>query len=118
MRALLCLAAFSLLQSSSGPGDGGSAAIRVADLKAHIGFLASDELMGREAGSPWNDIASRYIAREFELIGLKPVCEEGKSWFQPFDVGSKSTRNVLGFLPGTDAELKKQVIVIGAHFDH
>ena len=31
--------------------------------------------MGREAGTPWNDVASRYIAREFELMGLKPVCD-------------------------------------------
>ena len=26
--------------------------------------------------------------------------------------------NVLGFLPGTDPELKKEVIVVGGHFDH
>jgi aminopeptidase YwaD len=28
------------------------------------------------------------------------------------------TRNVLGFLPGSDPKLKNQVIVIGAHYDH
>lgn len=30
----------------------------------------------------------------------------------------KSTRNVIGFLEGNDPQLKKEVIVIGAHFDH
>ncbi len=40
---------------------------------AHLQFLASDELKGRDTGEPGNDIAARYIAIQFEAFGLKPV---------------------------------------------
>ncbi len=53
-----------------------------AALRAHVGFLASDEMKGREAGSPEYDIAARYVAAQFESLGLKPA--GGKdSYIQP-----------------------------------
>lgn len=44
-----------------------------AAMKAHVGFLASDEMKGREAGTPEYDIAARYVAAQFETMGLKPA---------------------------------------------
>ncbi len=34
------------------------------------------------------------------------------------EVVRRTTRNVIGFLPGADPVLKEEVIVIGAHYDH
>ena len=45
----------------------------VGAVRAHVGFLASDEMKGREAGTPEYDIAARYVAAQFEALGLKPV---------------------------------------------
>src|SRR5688572_14459142 len=98
--------------------DDGAASITVQDLRAHIEFLASDELQGREAGTEFNDIAGRYVASQFERIGLAQVCDGGKSWFQPFTFGKRTSRNVIGLLRGTDAKLAEEVVVIGAHYDH
>ena len=51
-------------------------------LRAHVSFLASDEMKGREAGSPEYDIAARYVASQFDALGLKPVGAKD-SYIQP-----------------------------------
>ncbi len=42
-------------------------------LRAHVSFLASDEMKGREAGTPEYNIAARYVASQFDALGLKPA---------------------------------------------
>src|SRR4051812_25304464 len=59
--------------------------ITAAEIKAHIRYLASDELQGRRSGSPGNDLASSYIAARFRAAGLKPL-GDGSSYFQKFPV--------------------------------
>src|SRR6202050_3744903 len=53
---------------------------------AHIEYLASDDLKGRDTGSEGHLKAARYVAGEFERSGLKPAGTAG--YFQPvkFDV--------------------------------
>ncbi len=43
-----------------------------AAMKAHVLFLASDAMKGREAGSPEFDIAAQYVAAQFYAAGLRP----------------------------------------------
>jgi Zn-dependent M28 family amino/carboxypeptidase len=50
-------------------------------VKAHMGFLASDLLEGREAGSRGFDIAAEYVASQFRQLGLAPAGDRG-SYFQ------------------------------------
>ncbi|WP_237709228.1 M28 family peptidase [Sphingomonas elodea] len=52
-----------------------------AALKAHVQFLASDALRGREAGTRDFDVAAEYVAARMAAIGLKPGA--AGSWFQP-----------------------------------
>ncbi|NIJ22126.1 hypothetical protein FHS95_003837 [Sphingomonas naasensis] len=52
-----------------------------AALKAHVAFLASDALRGREAGTRDYDIAAEYVAAQMLAAGLKPGA--GGSWLQP-----------------------------------
>ena len=54
------------------------AGISSRDLRAHIGFLASDELQGRGTPSLSLDIAGRYIQAELEKYGLTPAGNDGK----------------------------------------
>ncbi|GAA0439115.1 MULTISPECIES: M28 family metallopeptidase [Sphingomonas] len=53
-----------------------------AALKAHVAFLASDALRGREAGTPDYDVAAEYVAAQMLAAGLTPGGKDG-SWFQP-----------------------------------
>lgn len=50
-------------------------------IKAHINFLAHDQLKGRETGSRGHEIASLYIASQFQQYGLLPKGDNG-SYFQ------------------------------------
>ena len=50
-------------------------------IEAHMQFLASDELAGRETGSKEHEIGSLYIATQLQALGLLPAGENG-SYFQ------------------------------------
>jgi peptidase M28-like protein len=63
-------------------GDAGSsAAISAADLRMRLEIFADDSMMGRAAGTPWNDKGTEYIAREVRRLGLRPAGENG-TFFQ------------------------------------
>lgn len=51
------------------------------NIRADMEFLASDDLEGREAGTPGFDLAADYVASEFSEIGLKPA-GDGDTYFQ------------------------------------
>jgi hypothetical protein len=40
---------------------------------AHLRFLASDELRGRMTGTPWLEVAARYVAEQFRAAGLAQI---------------------------------------------
>lgn len=50
-------------------------------IHAHMAYLASDELEGREAGTIGYDLAADYVAARYAEIGLKPAGDAG-SYFQ------------------------------------
>ena len=91
---LLCLTAIGTLLFSQGPPQKMDPVIQYAntitpgELKAHLEFLASDELEGRETSERGQKLAAKYLATQFEEIGLKPIVEvDGKkSWYQTYQL--------------------------------
>lgn len=63
----------------------GQAAFSADRFRAHVAFLADDLLEGREAGTRGHEIAARYVATQFELLGMKPGAAGG-SYFQPVNL--------------------------------
>jgi hypothetical protein len=55
----------------------GLAAINKSDLKAYMTFFASDEMKGRDTGSPENEIAALYLRTNIMRLGLKPIPATG-----------------------------------------
>lgn len=55
-----------------------------AAFRAHVAFLSDDLLEGREAGTRGYDLAARYVATQFEGLGLTPAVDGG--WFQPVEL--------------------------------
>ncbi|MBX5478211.1 MAG: M28 family peptidase [Pyrinomonas methylaliphatogenes] len=51
-------------------------------IRAHIKFLADDLLEGRAPGTRGGELAAKYIAAQFEAMGLQPAGVNG-SYFQP-----------------------------------
>ena len=86
-------------------------------LKKHASYLASDDLEGRCAGYPGCDKAADYIAGVFKKAGLEPG-GDNSTYFQKFRLMGKDTKNVIGVIDGTDPQLKGEIVVLGAHYDH
>jgi Zn-dependent M28 family amino/carboxypeptidase len=64
-----------------------SAARRVdaGAIAAHVRFLSDDLLEGRAPGSRGSELAMRYIAAQYERLGLQPAGDAG-GWEQRFDI--------------------------------
>jgi hypothetical protein len=52
-------------------------AITPIDLMTRVYKFADDSMMGRLAGTPWNDKGTDYIAAEMKRLGLKPAGDDG-----------------------------------------
>ena len=107
------------------------------DLRADVGFLASDAMQGRGTGTQFEAIAAEYLAAQMERIGLEPggdASTNGKrGYLQRFDfqygsidkrmlrvlnqedrTGKGTSQNVIGVLRGSTDD----AIIISAHYDH
>jgi len=62
----------------------GLKSITPGEMKAHVYYLASDEMRGRNTPSPELDSCAAYIAQEFASYQLKPI-GENQSYFQNFN---------------------------------
>jgi hypothetical protein len=91
LRSILIIAAcsvFTSLISYSQKSNTTVNQILSSDLESHVSFLASPLLKGRMNGDDGLEIASRYIASQVQLFGLKPA--NGESYFQPYSIERKS----------------------------
>jgi Zn-dependent M28 family amino/carboxypeptidase len=87
MNAAALLAAVSLFVSAAPakpaatPEQQAARALTAPSLSEHIRILASDEFEGRGPGTAGDQRAQKYIAEQFQKLGLKPGVNGG--WFQP-----------------------------------
>ncbi|MEM7110355.1 MAG: M28 family peptidase [Bacteroidota bacterium] len=96
-----------------------------SNIEGHIYFLASDELKGRETGSPEIDIAAEYLATTLRRFGVQPVPGADDGYFQAvelekfipatskkFTLGDFSTENVIQ-LSGSNIQSSIEVVFLG-----
>jgi len=107
MKQFLRFFIVTLLISSSVVGQRLSKADRaiVANLKAHISYLADDKLEGRRAGTAGEQLAREYISAQFQKAGLEPK-GENDTWFQPFEINDGKQVNPQTLLLINGHELK------------
>lgn len=104
-----------------------------AAMKAHVMFLASDAMKGRESGTNEYEIAAQYVAAQFYAAGLKPAGIDG-SYLQPvpllsFRAADKGTLTVTrsgaapvnlvfgeDYIPGGNPEKESTLIDAGVVF--
>ena len=80
LKRLLTTAAITALVGCAGTTPTTSApsvAANATAIEAHMQFLASDALAGRDTGSNEHEIASLYIATQLQALGLKPAGDNG-----------------------------------------
>jgi Zn-dependent M28 family amino/carboxypeptidase len=96
--------------------------IREQDIRAELGFLASDAMQGRGSGTVYERIAAEYIGSLFSQFGLEPGGDTdaagNKSFVQrvPAQTApSGATWNAIGVLRGSNPT---EAIMLSAHLDH
>src|SRR5881296_4316887 len=57
-------------------------AVSTVAMDAHLKYLADDLLEGRAPATRGGELAAKYIAAQFEALGLEPAGPDG-SYFQP-----------------------------------
>ncbi|NML10430.1 M20/M25/M40 family metallo-hydrolase [Sphingobium sp. AR-3-1] len=87
MKTALALAAMTalLLPAALPAQNAAEPVFTPAAMRAHVEFLADDLLKGRDTGSEGHEIAARYVASQFDGLGLKPAGDNnanGVSWLQ------------------------------------
>jgi hypothetical protein len=91
-----------------------SATIRPEALRADMRFLADDLLEGRGTGTRGHEIAARFMASEFEAMGLEPA-GDNDSYFQSVPLRAiqpDQERTTMSLWRGE----KEQVLIFGQDF--
>ncbi|MDR2223499.1 MAG: M20/M25/M40 family metallo-hydrolase [Flavobacteriaceae bacterium] len=106
----------ALLVGCSSVQDKKSSSVEVnsAQIKNTLYYLASDELKGRDTGSEGGMLAAKYLSNELKKYGIAPLFKS----YNDTITQAANAWNVVGVIPGSDKELAKEVIVLGAHYDH
>lgn len=98
--------------------------IKAEDLKKNLYVIASDEMEGRDTGSPGQKRAGEYMVNYYKGLGISYPKALG-SYYQkvPADFMKKrgggnlpDSENILAFIEGS--EKPEEIVVISGHYDH
>ncbi len=98
--------------------------IKADDLKKNLYVIASDEMEGRDTGSPGQKKAGEYMINYYKNLGISYPKALG-SYYQkvPADFMKKrgggnlpDSENILAFIEGS--EKPEEIVVVSAHYDH
>jgi len=91
------------------------------DLKEWVSYLASDDMLGRGNGSVEMREAAFWLAEMYKEFGIQEY-NEYPDYIQNYSFTRRGQsideRNIIGYIEGSDPELKNEYILITAHFDH
>jgi Zn-dependent M28 family amino/carboxypeptidase len=98
------------------------AQITEQNIRAELGFLASDAMQGRGSGTAYERIAAEFIGSQFQQFGLEPGGDTdnagNKTFVQRVALESGATWNAIGVLRGSDPGATGEAIMLSAHLDH
>lgn len=83
--ALLSIVVFSFWGCRKATDETAANSITEAGIAEHIKFLSNDSLSGRAPATHGSEIGMRYIADQYQMMGLEPGANDG-TWFQYFDI--------------------------------
>lgn len=110
--AFILITYTSVAQAQSDAAETITQTIQPTEITRHIRFLASDELRGRDTGSPELAIAARYLAEQFRSYGLDTV-PRADGYFQTVKLVSSKPPEQATFTYGNkNFELNSDLIVL------
>ena len=98
--------------------------IKLDDLKKNLYVIASDEMEGRDTGSPGQKKAGEYMVKFYKDLGISYPKALG-SYYQKVPASYMQQRggrnlpdseNILAFIEGS--EKPEEIVVVSAHYDH
>ena len=98
--------------------------ITESDLKILLTTVASDEMEGRDTGSPGQKKAGKFLIQQYQKNGV-PYPKGASSYYQNIPSASLNSRNkenlpdsenIWAFIEGS--EKPEEIIVVSAHYDH
>ena len=89
--------------------------VKESDVSDFLKYLSSDELEGRETGTKGIEKAAVFLEDFFKKNNVKPYFKTYRDTLTNF---KSPAYNIVGVLEGTDPELKKEFVVLSAHYDH
>jgi hypothetical protein len=92
--------------------------ITPALLSRHIGVLADDSMRGRATPSPQIEQAAAYVEGIFRSASLRSAGDSGYGQRFPLGTTGATGPNIVAVLPGSDAHLKNEYVIVVAHLDH
>ena len=116
--------------------------VELEDVQDEERILSADSMQGRLTGTPGMYRAARYLSERFRHFGLEPAGNDGFLQHMPLAWSESGRRgqvrlldawadtmavpadrramgvNVVGIIRGSDPELRDQVVLFDAHYDH
>ena len=92
----------------------------VRSFKGHVSTITAAETEGRKAGSEGEAVTARYVASVLKEYGVDVLSPEGGDLFglRTASGDTLTSRNVVGYIEGTDRGRSDRFIVIGARMDN
>lgn len=122
--SVVVLASCSPTQSMNGAFTKSYESIKSEELKKNLYVIASDEMEGRDTGSPGQKKAGEYIVNYYKSLGVTYPKTLGSyyqkvpsSFMKKWGGGNlPDSENILAFIEGS--QKPEEIIVISAHYDH
>ncbi|WP_047547936.1 M28 family metallopeptidase [Psychroserpens sp. Hel_I_66] len=113
--------------TNSNPISSEKVTIEQSSIQKSMEFLASDDLNGRETGTPGIEKAAVFIESYLKENNITPYFETYRDDFEfensrAAKPGEKAPVikgfNIVGVIEGNDPKLKNEFIILGGHYDH
>lgn len=100
------------------------AEIKAENLSKHLYIVASDEMEGRDTGTPGQKKAGEYLINQYKAMGIS-FPKGATTFYQPipseffkkqFSPKLGDSENIWAFIEGS--EKPEEILVISAHYDH
>lgn len=89
--------------------------VKQNDVSDFLKYLSSDDLEGRETGTKGIEKAAVFLEDFLKKNNVKPYFSSYRDTLTNF---KSPAFNIVGVLEGTDPVLKKEFVVLSAHYDH
>lgn len=89
--------------------------VKETEVSDFLKYLSSDELEGRETGTKGIEKAAEFLEDFLKKNNVKPYFKTYRDTLTNF---KSPAFNIVGVIEGNDPGLKKEFVVLSAHYDH